>query len=413
MKRKSVVLVAGVFPPGVGGMQKYYYNLSKYSKHKMTVVAPHYPGDAAFDAEQPYQTVRGDFLQQETVHLSSWPRLFRMVKRTVREEKADVTLYGYILIGIIGLILKKWKGCKYAISTHGMDMLQFRKIWGLNKLVSLILQKADGVLTNSEFTKALVLDYGVNPARIQLVYPGVEDVYEKQQPSQTLIDEYGLAGKYKLLTVGRLVRRKGHDKVIESMPAILEAIPNAVYVIAGDGPERKRLEQLARDRGVAEQVVFTGYVKDLAAMNAFYNTCDQFLMVSRELEQGDAEGFGIVYLEAAMTGIPVIAGKSGGVGEAVLDGETGVLVDPQSPTAIADAVVRLARDEALREELASAGYERARSQFRYAQLAERFDRAMSAFCAPAGAEARASAAQRGAGAAGAAGKEVGASAGGK
>lgn len=392
MKRKNVVLVAGVFPPGIGGMQKYYYNLSKHTKHHITVLAPRYGDEEAFDAAQPFRIVRGPFLKNESVHLSSWPTLFRYVKRTVREARADVTIYGYILIGLIGLLLNLMSGHRYIISTHGMDMLQFRNILGLNKLVSLILRRAEGVLTNSEFTKKLVVGYGVDPNRIELVYPGVEDVYEKQPRNEALIRRHQLEGRYVLLTVGRLVKRKGHDKVIEAMPEVLKAIPNAVYLIVGDGPERPRLEQLARDCGVADQVRFAGYASDLETLNAYYNTCDQFIMVSRELKRGDAEGFGIVYLEAAMTGIPVIAGRSGGAGEAVLDGETGLLVDPESPAAVADAVVRLQHDAELRNALVRRGAERARAQFRYERLAERFDIAIRRLCAPQTASRRASAA---------------------
>ena len=132
-------------------------------------------------------------------------------------------------------------------------------------------------------------------------------------------------------------RRKGHDRVIESMPAIIQSLPNAVYLIVGDGPERKRLEQLSSQLGMSEYVVFVGSVQGSGLLNEYYNMCDQFIMISRELPKGDAEGFGIVYLEAASAGIPVIAGNSGGVGEAVLDGVTGLLVDPESTREIKES----------------------------------------------------------------------------
>ena len=380
MTPNKILLVAGVFPPGIGGMQNYYYNLCKHSGHEVTVLAPKYDGDEPFDADQPFNIIRGPFMKNERVHVASWPRLFSYVRRTLRQEKIEVTIYGYILIGFIGLLLKLLSGHKYAISTHGMDMLMFRRVWGLSFIVKHILQRADMVFTNSEFTKKLVLGYGVPFNKIELVYPGVESEYEKQDKSTKLMHQHKLEGKYVLLSVGRLVRRKGHDRVIESMPAIVQSLPNAIYLIVGDGPERKRLEQLSSQLGMSEYVVFVGSVQGSGLLNEYYNLCDQFIMISRELAKGDAEGFGIVYLEAASAGIPVIAGNSGGVGEAVLDGVTGLLVDPESTREIKEAVLSLHDNAQLREALIQNGYRRAKSSFNYASLTGKFDLGLHKLC---------------------------------
>ncbi|NOU69613.1 glycosyltransferase [Paenibacillus sp. LMG 31461] len=381
MNRKKVVLVTGVFPPGIGGMQSYYFNLSKHTKHDITVLAPEYPGSEAFDDEQTFRTVRGSFMRGERAHFLSWGRLFSHVKKMMTVEEPDVTVYGYVLIGFIGLLFKVFGGRRYVISTHGMDMLMFRRFFGLNYLVKQILIHADGVLTNSLFTKRFVEDYGVNPSRISLVHPGVEAVFERKPVNVELLRRHGLEGKYIILSVGRLVTRKGQDRVIESMPQIIQHIPNAVYVIIGDGPDRARLEQLASTTGVTNAVMFIGSVSGGEELNDYYNLADQFVMVCRELETGDAEGFGIVYLEAASTGIPVIAGRSGGALEAVLDGVTGVLVDPNSHAEIVESVLQLARDEAFRERLVQGGYRRAKSSFQYEVLTETFDQYVEILCA--------------------------------
>jgi phosphatidylinositol alpha-1,6-mannosyltransferase len=380
MKRKKVLLVTGNFPPGIGGMQKYYYNLGKYSKHNLTVLAPHYPDDKAFDSKQSFKIIRGPFMKNERVNITSWPRLFKLVRKAIREEQAEVTIYGYIMIGMIGFILQKLFGHKYVISTHGMDMLQFRRFWGLNFMTKLILQQADGVLTNSEFTKKLVLGYCVEPSKIELDFPGVQDMYEKQGESAELIEKHDLKDKYVLLTVGRLVIRKGHDRVIESLPQLIKDIPELVYLIVGDGPERGYLEQLTAKLGLSERVIFVGNIHDEVLLNQYYNTCDQFLMIARELDTGNAEGFGIVYLEAACAGIPVIAGNSGGAGEAVLHEVTGLLVDPNATKEIANAILRLKNDTQLRETLIRQGYNRAKNSFRYPFLTQKFDRYMLRLC---------------------------------
>ncbi|REE83949.1 phosphatidylinositol alpha-1,6-mannosyltransferase [Paenibacillus taihuensis] len=381
MKRRKIVLVTGVFPPGIGGMQNYYFNLSKHTKHSMTVIAPEYEGCAEFDKGQPFSVVRGAFMRDEQVDVTSWGRLFRQVWRTMRSEDPDVTIYGYVLIGFIGLLLRVTTGRRYVVSTHGMDMLMFRRFIVLNQIVKLILRKADGILTNSEYTKRLVRQYGVHPDRIGIVNPGVEKIYEKKAVNKELVKQHGLEGKYVILSVGRLVTRKGNDKTIEAMPAILEQIPNAVYVIVGDGPDRERLEALARSLGVEDAVRFIGSVTGGELLNDYFNLADQFIMACRELEKGDAEGFGIVYLEAASAGVPVIAGRSGGAVEAVLDGETGMVVDPHSPAAIADMIIRLARDSALREQLVRSGYKRAKTMFQHDVLAGLFDQYVGRVCA--------------------------------
>ncbi|MZQ82880.1 glycosyltransferase [Paenibacillus sp. 5J-6] len=380
MNRKKVVLVAGVFPPGIGGMQSYYYNLSKHTKHEITVLAPEYPGSEAFDGKQSFRTVRGAFMRNERAHILSWGRLFRHVRRMMLVEEPDVTVYGYVLIGFIGLLFRVFGKRRYVISTHGMDMLMFRRFFGLNQIVKFILVHADGVLTNSIFTKKLVENYGVNPSRIRLVHPGVEAVFNQRSANAELIERYGLEDKYVILSVGRLVMRKGQDRVIEAMPEILKQIPNAVYVIVGDGPDRARLEQLVRKNRVADSVKFIGSISGSDIMNEYYSLADQFIMVCRELEKGDAEGFGIVYLEAASAGVPVIAGRSGGALEAVLDGVTGLLVNPDSHGEIVESVVLLAKDQALRERLVTDGYKRAKTKFQYEALAETFDQYVEELC---------------------------------
>jgi phosphatidylinositol alpha-1,6-mannosyltransferase len=320
-------------------------------------------------------------MRGERADITSWRRLFRHVRRTLRDEEPDITVYGYVLIGFIGLLLRVFGGRRYVISTHGMDMLMFRRYFGLNQIVKLILRKADGVLTNSEFTTRLVEEYGVDPGRIGLVHPGVEAVFDRQEKNAELLRQHGLEGKYVILTVGRLVTRKGHDRVIASMPAILRQIPNAIYVIVGDDPERRRLEQLAKTTGVSEAVMFVGNVAGSGQLNEYYSLADQFIMACRELEEGDVEGFGIVYLEAASAGVPVIAGKSGGASEAVLDGVTGLIVAPESHEEITGAIVRLASDTELRERLVREGYKRAKTKFQHESLAETFDHYIGRLCA--------------------------------
>lgn len=377
MVKRNILLVAGVFPPGVGGMQNYYYNLCKHSKHNVTVFASEYKNDAEFDAKQPFKIIRKPFLTDEKVNIVHTLRMIPQVMRTIRQESIDITIYGYILYGVIGLLLNLFRGRKYAVSVHGMDVMKLTRFFLLRWLVKSILKHASSVIVNSEFTKQLMMGLGVNGERIEVVYPGVEEFYEKSDKDAALLEKHGLSGKYVLLTLGRLVQRKGFDMVIKSMPLIKEHVPNAVYLIVGSGPERETLEKLAQDRGVSDSVIFAGRAGD-DELAKYYNLCDVFIMPSRLMEaEGDVEGFGIVYMEASRCFKPVIGGSSGGVVEAVLDGETGLLVNPGSTESISEAVVRIYSDKDLAHALASKGHTRAKSQFSYKNITKGFDRLLS------------------------------------
>jgi phosphatidylinositol alpha-1,6-mannosyltransferase len=381
LTNKNVLLVAGVFPPGIGGMQQYYYHLCRTTSHHMTVLAPIYGNDEAVDRGQPYTVVRRRFLQNETIQPSSWHRLLYHTFTTIRSKKIDVTIYGYILIGLVGMLFKFFLHKKYIVSVHGKDLLEFRRFPGLHWLCKVILRRADGVLANSQYTKQIVIDYGVDKRNIQVVYPGVEATLERGEKDRELIRKHNIDGKFVLLTVGRLVKRKGHDMVIRALPGILKQVPEAVYVIVGDGPERASLELAAIREGVGDKVIFAGSVNDLSLLQKYYRTADTFIMTSRLLEnKGDVEGFGIVYLEAGSCGLPSVAGRTGGVTEAVIDNVTGLLVDPLSEREITEATVRLYREPALRAELAEAAYRRAKLSFQYDQIVQKMDAFLESVC---------------------------------
>jgi len=162
--------------------------------------------------------------------------------------------------------------------------------------------------------------------------------------------KYGLNGCKVILTVGRLVERKGHDMVIRALPAVRDAVGAVRYLIVGSGPEEQRLRALSSDVGFRDDVVFVGHVRD-EELPAFYACCDVFVMPCRALPGRDGiEGFGAVFLEAAASGKPVIAGRSGGIADAVVEGATGILVNPTDVKQLASMLTRLLlnRDEAAR-----------------------------------------------------------------
>jgi phosphatidylinositol alpha-1,6-mannosyltransferase len=173
-----------------------------------------------------------------------------------------------------------------------------------------------------------------------------------------------------LLSVGRLVARKGFDLVLMSVAELQSRYPNLRYVVIGTGPERMRLEKLSRELGIASKVKLLGQADEITKWAA-YELCDVFVMPNRLLGGTDWEGFGIVFAEAALAGRPAIAGRSGGTGDAVIDDQTGFRVDPEQGGELTMAIRRLLDDRALRLEMGQEGAEMARARFSTERLADR------------------------------------------
>jgi phosphatidylinositol alpha-1,6-mannosyltransferase len=248
------------------------------------------------------------------------------------------------------------------VIAHGSEIAPERG--GLRRSLMLYtFRRADAVFANSSFTRDLLLRAGVG-GPIDLVHCGVD---ENQIPRSR-------ATLPTLLSVGRLVARKGFDRVIEALPAIARAVPNVRYEIVGDGPQRHDLETLARTLGVAERVTFLGPIDDDELERA-YARAACFILACRRIGT-DVEGFGIVYLEAAAHGLASIGGRGSGADDAIVDGETGRLVDGDSVDEIANAAIDLLSFPARAERMGALGRRRARESFTWNVVAGRIDDAM-------------------------------------
>ncbi|MCB8983666.1 MAG: glycosyltransferase family 4 protein [Ardenticatenaceae bacterium] len=287
----------------------------------------------------------------------------RRFGRIVRQWQPDIALSGVayptaILARLIHLIYR----LPYVVYAHSEDVTIGRPLarWGLGWA----LRGATAVLTVSQFTVNELRKLGVPPERIHLVSPGID-----VQPFTEAHPHAAWPGKWVLLTVARLVARKGQDTVIRALPQVLKSVPNAHYVIVGGGPDEAYLRQLAAELGVAGHVTFAGHVAD-AELPAYYARCDAFAMLTRQ-GAGEVEGFGITFLEAGAAGKPVIGGQAGGVADAVANGVTGLLVDPLDGRAVAEAITRLARDPALAQRMGAAGRARVLENYTTAVFARK------------------------------------------
>ena len=212
-----------------------------------------------------------------------------------------------------------------------------------------VLRRSDHVLPVSTYTASLVRGLGVPATRCTVVRNGVTPLLETASPEPLLADGRGPV----LLTVARLVRRKGIADVLDALPPLVRALPGLVYVVVGDGPERRALLARAERLGIAANVRFVGAQAE-AALAAWYAAADVFVMTPRTLPP-DVEGFGLVYLEAGAAGLPVVATRSGGVSDVVVDDETGLLVAEGDIPALTDALRRLLTRPDLRAQLGAAG----------------------------------------------------------
>jgi phosphatidyl-myo-inositol dimannoside synthase len=238
----------------------------------------------------------------------------------------------------------------------------------LSALTKAVYRCSAAAIANSENTASILARLGVPGEKIHVVYPAVDaERFHPGIDGRHVRARYGSSEDVLLLSVGRLQRRKGHDIAIRAIAALREDMPQLRYVIAGDGDERDRLERLAASLGVTDRVFFAGVVPD-EELPAYYAASDIFLLPNR-IDDGDIEGFGIVFLEAAATGRPVIGGDTGGVPEAVERDVTGLLVDGSSVAEVASAVRRLAASPEVRAGMGLVGRARAVRAFSWHRAA--------------------------------------------
>ncbi len=353
--------VTSDFPPGFsGGISRYVYALACELVDGVVVMSPHYGESRAFDRAQPFSIIRTRVPMGNTLIERLMQTLLLGIQAIAASRRAEVNvvLWGHWYFMFVAPIVRWVTGLPFGVILYGGELDRFKRYSLLRKIMVASLNSAQFLIVISEYTRREFVNLGVVDERIHKILPGVDvNRFTPMVNCRSVIEKHGLEGRKVLLTVSRLVERKGHDSVIRAMPAILEKVPHAIYVVAGAGSQEEYLKSLAVELGVSDQVVFAGYVAE-EDLPAYYNMCDVLVMPSRQTEGRESiEGFGIVYLEANACGKPTVGGNSGGVTEAVRDGITGILVDPTNSRAVADAVIHLLLDSNLAQRLGRQGRE--------------------------------------------------------
>lgn len=254
-------------------------------------------------------------------------------------------------------------GWKVIVHAQGREIAAPMKDPARRDRLRSVLAAADAVLPISRHVADLCREAGAAPDRVHLLTPAIDAARVQGGNGERFRARFNLGTRPVLLTLARLIDRKGQDTVIRALPDVLREIPDLAYVVAGQGDYKDRLQQIARELNVEKHVVFTDFVAD-AEVPDIYAAADAYVMVSREGSQaGDIEGFGITYLEASAAGLPVISGNTAGAIDAVQQDVTGLLVDPTDPAAVGGAIRAVFRDRARGRALGEAGRERVKREF--------------------------------------------------
>jgi len=361
------------FPPARGGVQNLLACLAAglSQTHPVTVVTPAMAGDRHWDATQPFAVIRFGPLRRGRLAVAAL--CGRALVEVVRRRPA-VIVCGHVLLGPLCRAIRAVFGVPYVAMAYAYEIRAPR----MRSIAGVALRGASRVVTISEFSRRAVEAHGVAAPAITVIRPGAAVQAAGVQDGVATALRPATSGRRILLSVGRLVDAyKGHDMVIRALPLILAKTPDTEYVIVGDGPLRPYLERLAASLGVASAVCFVGQVGD-DELDAWYRACDVFVLASRESDvSGGAEGYGIVFVEASLRGKPVVGGRSGGIPDAVIDGETGLLVDPSDPADIAEAITRLLTERDLADRLGRGGQRRVVDDLSWPAYTERFSRVLA------------------------------------
>jgi len=366
---KPIIYIATqTFPPDLGGIQSYMHAVATTLSHRhytVKVYADALRGQSteAFDQQQPYQIYRFGGLKPIR---RRW-KGFRLAKDVRPNTASNI------------ILCDTWKSLEYLPDSlkerakvlclaHGMEFPDDSTPQKRERIKT-TFAKANRILANSHYTLDRLKPYLPDQKKGDILLPGIippalPSPTAKKQVQRELNERNPV-----LVTISRIESRKGHDKVLHALPALINDHPQLTYVIIGNGPDKPRLAGLVKELGLEEHVIFTGAVVD-EEKNAWLSQADLFVMPSRA-EGNSVEGFGLVYLEAAFFGVPSLAGQIGGAGDAVLHGETGLLCDSTSNTAVEKAIHQFLANSTFRHTLGQAAKIRVENDFLWPRAIDR------------------------------------------
>jgi phosphatidylinositol alpha-1,6-mannosyltransferase len=355
---KKILLVTNDFGPRAGGIETFVIGLLERIKgHEVTVFTSQQGDTSVYDQQWIEKFGVRVIRDQSKILLPSW-RVTRAAKKIVAAKNINVVVFGAAApLALMSPSLRKSGVKKIIALTHGHEVW-WAKIFPFRLAIKRIGKSVDHLTYLGEFTRQAISKPLTRKSATEMVKiaPGIDTAHFIPQPdAMQKREELGLQDKKIIISVGRLVHRKGQDNLIQAMPAVLKKIPNAHLLLVGEGPYRKHLEKLVMKSSLEQNVTFAGRIM-YDRLPSYLSAADLFAMPSRSRFFGlEVEGLGIVYLEASACGIPVVAGNSGGAPDAVLEGVTGLCVDGTNIEQITAAIVEICSDAERASHMGAAG----------------------------------------------------------
>ncbi len=363
------LIISLEYPPKIGGVATYSHQFAKnFNPEEVIVLAPHYKDAKIFDEKEKFKTIRKNMLWPIFVW-PRWLRLFFQLLFIIKKEKIEVIyLQHTVELGCAVWLIKKLKKIPYLIFSHATDLELGVNSKFKRRSIIKILDECEQIIFNSyNLEKRFVKALPGYEDKTSVLYPCPEEMFygviDKKELDNLKV-QYALEGKKVMLTVADFEEGKGYTHLIRMMPKILEKIPNLVWFVVGDGPKKAFLLSEIQKRNLHSMVRFVGKVPH-DELNKFYYLADLFVLLTHP-DEGREEGLGMVFLEAAAAGLPVIAGQSGGVEEAVIHTQTGIVVDIyKGDSAIIESIVEMFDNVDYANRLAENAKTRVRANFKW------------------------------------------------
>ena len=338
LERPRVLVLTPDYPPSSGGIQLLLSRIVENLRHSDARVVTRGGRSVRSNGDPRVTRVGRGRLGLATLNAWALPEAIRF--------RPDVVLGGHVVTGPSATLIGRLLGTPVVQYLHADEVLM------KGGVARFALSHADAVVTVSDYTRRMAVDYGASPGAVRVIPPGVDRPADRSGAK---------SDQPTVVTIARLKDRyKGHDVMVRALPHVAARVPGVRWVVVGEGPLRGELEAAVAGAGLSDRVIFTGAVPD-AERDAWLDRAHVFAMPSRLPDEGvGGEGFGIAFMEASARGLPVVAGNVAGAPDAVVHGETGLLVNPTDPMAVADALCRLLIDRELSDRLGRAGVARAR-----------------------------------------------------
>lgn len=372
---QKLLVITELFLPTKGGSAVWFDEVYRRIGGKdIHIVTSDVNGAEEHDATHPNSIHRISFIRHwwlKPESLATYIKLlFKSLIITLRYHPNEIHAGRVLPEGLVGWMVARLTGRSVTIYAHGEEITGWMEPMK-HRAKCFTYRHADRLIANSDFTYHELLKIGVDKNKITLISPGVDiDRFRPALKTDDLLTSIGLTSDVKLiLSVGRLSRRKGFDQLLRAVAELHAQGIEVDYALIGIGEDDAYLKQIASDLKILPRVHFLGHVSP-EDLPRWYNACTIFAMPNRDIN-GDTEGFGMVFIEAAACRKPVIAGITGGTGSAVLDGETGLRVDGESVTDITNAIAKLLTDATEYKRISDQAYARATNEFSWDAVARK------------------------------------------